>query len=294
MTVKFNNSLTQAQYNLLVSGSTVDPGTLYFTTDTKRIFKGAERYSTNSNVIDVQYNSSSKLLTINYVNGSIGQVDIAALLSEKQDKKPNGTDYLIDSNNKINTIYLPDSILGQLINAGSFVPSTAVATLTSAGKSSLGVTTPTITLTNNTAAITGYPANQNHYYVATAAGSFAGITFAVGDWLQATASGWFKVTNTDAVSSVNGKTGAVVLDKNDIGLGNVDNVQQATKTEFDTHVNDAVKHITATERTTWNAKTSVTVENVLNSTSTANALSAAQGKALNDRLVIVETALTWG
>ena len=35
-----------------------------------------------------------------------------------------------------------------------------------------------------------------------------------------------KVDNTDAVQSVNGKTGAVVLDNEDIGLGNVDNVKQ--------------------------------------------------------------------
>lgn len=38
------------------------------------------------------------------------------------------------------------------------------------------------------------------------------------------------------VTSVNNKTGAVVLTKSDIGLGSVDNVRQATKSEFDAHV----------------------------------------------------------
>ena len=38
-----------------------------------------------------------------------------------------------------------------------------------------------------------------------------------------------------AVSSVNSKTGAVTLSKSDVGLGNVDNVKQASKTEFDAH-----------------------------------------------------------
>lgn len=39
------------------------------------------------------------------------------------------------------------------------------------------------------------------------------------------------------VQSVNNKTGAVVLGKNDVGLGNLDNVRQATKQEFNNHVN---------------------------------------------------------
>lgn len=37
------------------------------------------------------------------------------------------------------------------------------------------------------------------------------------------------------VQSVNNKTGNVVLTKSDIGLGNVDNARQATKTEFNAH-----------------------------------------------------------
>lgn len=63
------------------------------------------------------------------------------------------------------------------------------------------------------------------------------------------------LTPTDAVLSVNGKTGAVTLTKSDVGLGNVDNTKQATKAEFDAHVADTVKHITSTERTAWSAKT---------------------------------------
>lgn len=59
---------------------------------------------------------------------------------------------------------------------------------------------------------------------------------------------------TDAVTSVAGKTGVVTLAKSDVGLGNVDNIQQATKTEFNTHVADAVKHVTVGERTAWNGK----------------------------------------
>ena len=44
------------------------------------------------------------------------------------------------------------------------------------------------------------------------------------------------------------------LTKADIGLGNVDNVKQATKVEFDAHNNDSTRHITSDERNKWNNK----------------------------------------
>lgn len=40
--------------------------------------------------------------------------------------------------------------------------------------------------------------------------------------------------------------------KAQIGLGNVDNVKQATKTEFDSHVGDNSKHVSDNERKNWN------------------------------------------
>ncbi|MBG9768702.1 phage baseplate upper protein [Bacillus vallismortis] len=43
-----------------------------------------------------------------------------------------------------------------------------------------------------------------------------------------------------------------------VGLGNVDNVQQATKAEFNTHNTDSTRHITSTERSNWNAKETTT------------------------------------
>ena len=42
--------------------------------------------------------------------------------------------------------------------------------------------------------------------------------------------------------------------KEQVGLGNVDNVQQASKEDFDNHVNDAVIHVTPEEKTNWNSK----------------------------------------
>ncbi|ADV93350.1 MULTISPECIES: pyocin knob domain-containing protein [Bacillus] len=45
--------------------------------------------------------------------------------------------------------------------------------------------------------------------------------------------------------------------KAQIGLGNVDNVQQASKKEFEEHRNDLQRHITPVERENWNAKETI-------------------------------------
>ena len=51
-----------------------------------------------------------------------------------------------------------------------------------------------------------------------------------------------------------GKVDIGNLTKADVGLNNVDNVKQASKTEFDTHNNDSTRHITSDERNKWNNK----------------------------------------
>jgi hypothetical protein len=55
------------------------------------------------------------------------------------------------------------------------------------------------------------------------------ITFDIGDYVIYNGSFWEKSDNTDAVSSVNGYTGSVVLVKADVGLGNVDNTSDLNK-----------------------------------------------------------------
>ena len=44
------------------------------------------------------------------------------------------------------------------------------------------------------------------------------------------------------------------VNKAQVGLGNVDNVQQAPKSEFDAHIQDITRHITSAERIEWNEK----------------------------------------
>jgi hypothetical protein len=50
--------------------------------------------------------------------------------------------------------------------------------------------------------------------------------------------------------------------KAQVGLGNVDNIKQATKAEFNAHDTDDIRHITASERTAWNAKQNALSGNV--------------------------------
>lgn len=65
------------------------------------------------------------------------------------------------------------------------------------------------------------------------------------------------------------------LTKADVGLGNVDNIQQATKAEFNTHNNDTTRHITSAERTSWNAKETPASAQIKANTAESNAKSYA-------------------
>ena len=62
---------------------------------------------------------------------------------------------------------------------------------------------------------------KGDYYVVSTAGTQFSISFAVGDWIISSGTAWEKVDLTDAVSSVFGRTGAVVgvsTDYSSVGL----------------------------------------------------------------------------
>ena len=155
--------------------------------------------ATEVNVLDGITASTTEL---NYTDGVTS--NIQTQLDNRVNVKPDGTNNLIDSGNKVALKYLPDVVVGQMLYAGTVVPSTGVATLTTNAKTKLGTTSDTITLTNDTTAITGYTANEGNYYICSADGTFAGTAFLVGDWLVATSAGWKKIDNTDAVTGVKG------------------------------------------------------------------------------------------
>ena len=84
---------------------------------------------------------------------------------------------------------------------------------------------------SHSAASGAYPATPSlgDYYKISAAGTLGGVPYSVGDSIIYSGTGWDKIDSTDAVTSVAGRVGAVVLTKGDVGLGNVDNTSDANK-----------------------------------------------------------------
>jgi hypothetical protein len=101
----------------------------------------------------------------------------------------------LDATGKVPVSELPAAVLGALSYQGTWDASTNTPTLTS----SVGT--------------------KGYYYVVSVAGStnLNGITdWQVGDWAVYNGTAWQKVDNTDAVTSVNGYTGTVVLTAADV------------------------------------------------------------------------------
>ena len=74
--------------------------------------------------------------------------------------------------------------------------------------------------TTNTPTLTSSVGTKGYYYVVNVAGTtnLNGITdWQVGDWAVYNGTAWQKIDNTDAVTSVNGYTGTVVLTYSDVG-----------------------------------------------------------------------------
>lgn len=85
--------------------------------------------------------------------------------------------------------------------------------------------------TTNSPALASGVGTKGNYYIVDVAGStnLDGITdWKLGDWCIFNGATWQKVDNTDAVISVNGYIGAVVLVKADVGLGNVEDTALST------------------------------------------------------------------
>lgn len=110
---------------------------------------------------------------------------------------------------KVPTNQLPSAILGALSYQGTWNASS-----------------------NSPAIPVASDSNKGWYYVVNVAGAtpVSGVSdWEIGDWLVSNGTSWGKVDNSDKVSSVAGKTGAVTLSKTDVGLGNVDNTSDANK-----------------------------------------------------------------
>jgi len=136
----------------------------------------------------------------------------AAALLLKEDKVNKGVSLgypSLDASGKIPVAQIPDSVVGTNAYQGTWNAAT---------------NTPAIP-----AAATG---NKGWFYSVSVAGTtnINGISsWAVGDQIISNGSVWQKIPSTATVTSVNTKTGAVVLVPSDIGLGNVSNTSDAAK-----------------------------------------------------------------
>ena len=135
---------------------------------------------------------STESATLGQVNSAIlaleGDIDI--LLDLKVDKTsvgaPNGVASL-DATGKVPLSEIPDSIIGQVEYMGTWDALTNTPTLN-----------PLI------------PEQKGHYYVVSEGGTFGGVEYQVGDWIISNGVIWEKVDNTDAVTSVFGRLGAIL------------------------------------------------------------------------------------
>jgi len=136
---------------------------------------------------------------------NVGQMNTQLALKENKSEKGAISGYApLDANQKLPLLYLYDSVLGQVEYAGVFDASTG------------SYPTQTNALSPNR------DIRKGDFFITSVDGTVGGVEYKVGDWAVRGASSWAKIDNTDAVASVNGKLGVVVLDGTDIKVGSGD------------------------------------------------------------------------
>jgi hypothetical protein len=152
----------------------------------------------NTDVTGLGTMSTQNANNVAITGGTMSGVAITGYIPTTEKGVANGVATL-DGGGTVPVSQLPAAVLGALSYQGTWNASTNTPTLTS----SVGT--------------------KGYYYVVNVAGStnLNGITdWLVGDWAVFNGSVWQKVDNTDAVTSVNGYTGTVVLTNTDIsGFG---------------------------------------------------------------------------
>jgi hypothetical protein len=135
-------------------------------------------------------NSLASVLKVNTIGPDVsGNVTLGPTNIGANGVAPLGAD------GKVPTQYLPESLIGAVTYQGTWDAATNNPTLPAA------------------ATVKG------EYYVVTTAGTQFGLDYGLGDWVISNGVDWQKVDASDAVTSVAGKTGAVVLAAGDIASG---------------------------------------------------------------------------
>jgi|GEM_PF-3594502 hypothetical protein len=152
---------------------------------------------------------------------AIGKLQAQINTKENSSNKGIANGYAsLDSNAKVPLSQINDALLGNVSYQGVWNAST---------------NTPTLPST---------PSSKGIYYIVSVAGTQFSKSFEVGDWIISNGISWDKVDNTDAVSSVAGRTGNVVLNTGDVidpnshaNIGSSANDTQSTiNTKMDTAI----------------------------------------------------------
>jgi hypothetical protein len=97
----------------------------------------------------------------------------------------------LDAGGKILESYLPASIIGQLNYVGTWDAANDTPTL------------PNPTTVNG------------DYYIVSAAGTYLGVSYSIGDWIVSNGIAWQKIDNTESVSTVFGRLGNILANSTD-------------------------------------------------------------------------------
>jgi hypothetical protein len=238
--------------------------------------------NSNGNVIqDVTldtYGHITALASTNLDNRYYTETEIDSTLTNYQlrSEKGQANGYAsLDSNGKVPLVQINDALIGNVNFQGLW-----------------NAATNTPTLANPPASGT-----KGYYYIVSTAGTFAGISFEVGDWIISNGTAWGKVDNTDAVSSVFGRTGNVTATNGDYNTSQVTELTNLYYTEArvnaNTNVaaNTAARHNAVTLGTANGLSLSTQVLSLgLASGSTTGALSSANWTTFNNK----ENAITAG
>ena len=166
-------------------------------------------YGSASSSVVITVDSKGRVTSITAPNILIAQSQVTNLTTDLAAKIPatekgaNSGVATLDSGGKIPTSQLPDSIIGQVSYKGTWNAATNTPTLADPPASS----------------------TLGDFYIVSTGGTFATITFAIGDWIiSGGADGWSKVDNTDNVASVFGRTGTITATNGDYTASNITNV----------------------------------------------------------------------
>ena len=159
-----------------------------------------------------------------FVKGD-GSLDSTTYQSTAEKGQPNGYASL-DGNGKVPLAQINDALIGNVNYQGLWNAATNNPTLVNPPSSG----------------------TKGYYYIVSTAGTFASISFEVGDWIISNGSAWQKVDNTDAVSSVFGRTGNVIAANGDYNTSQVTEntnlyfTQARVSANTDVAANTAARH----------------------------------------------------